>query len=575
MAGIVLSNLAGATITYNGVQFGGADSEYKSTPPTYQFRGEFNYDESGRIIESVTYTLNVEAIFYESDEALLAINADELRRKLSQAGAVLKIEGLGTAFDTIDDDIDWGPRPQSFSWTPLGQVAWQCNWSVRFTVSECATITTSAGLAFVAFNFETTYENDFEGIGTRTISGYAKIKGQRSAANARLPTNVADDIRGFILIATPLNFRRTRNVWRENQPHDRIDFVVVDEQLPGDYLPEGITQGDGEVTFESQGPGFAQSVVTLNMTLKSAPGRPKSLAGITFLTAAISKQNAMKTANPTGTVVPIHLRLSNGKFDRARVTSGSMAWTMTKCINEMMKAAGIWEPVGANDGNLWRTSVQALWGNYGTSNVRSNVNDAIIVDLCLNATYGIINGTGIEPAKAANTDPTAFTCPEVPADGGWLGHELHVRVLREDEQSWHKKALSYLPAVGAPTSSGAGVPGPRIPIGGPVYTQTAAADKHLIEYHGLPAVYVLLQFKGLRIGNNMPVLPEINSVAGNPVVLEKMEVDGPRHAFDLLTCPVWFIRGYRVYRVNGYVPDLKKVDNKNSCAAPAVDEQNY
>jgi hypothetical protein len=588
MAALVLSNLAGLTVAYNGVQFGGADSDYKSTPPTYSFRGTFVYDDSRRAVKMTRYTLEVHCIFNETAEGSMAANAEDLRNFLMAPGKSLTIEGLGTGFDrlnggltAIQDDVDYGPRPLDFQWNPLGQIAWEMYWQVEFNVSECANPRRNE-LAFAAFNFDTSWANDFEGICTRTISGYVEIAMKRSGRNGKVPKHVVDEVRDQIEVIVPIGFRRTSNIWRENYAKNRLDFSVTDEALPGDFLPVGCIAADGDISYDSAGPGFNEASVTLSMSVRTAPDAPRGLAGNLFMTAAITKQAAMQTINNKGTVIPSRISFRAGKFDRARDTSFSMSWHLTKCINEMMAAAEIWEPVPidgnfnnknpANFGNyaVWRSSISHLWGNRGIRSegvlgLRSLASEAVIIDLCDNTTYATIGGSTSQTPVTAGKPNKLFTCPDVPEDGGWIKHDLRIRVLRKDEQTWHKKAVSYLPSPGETTAgSGDGLEG-SVPLGGAAYTQSVS-DEHDVEHHGLPTVHILVQFRGLRV-KRKPTMPELKTIAGLPVTLVEQEIDGPRLAFDILTCPAWFIRGYRVYRVNGYVPEVKPVESKTSCGA--------
>lgn len=565
MAAIPNNNFAGATVTYNGVQFGGADSDHKSTPPQYSIRGDFVYDDAGRAVVGVRYLLTVQCVFHETTEAAMATNMADLRERLSSPGRELKIEGLGTQFGTITTDIMWGPKPIGLpQMNPLGQACWELVWTVEFMLCECA----SSGIdtyAWAAFNFSTTWRNDFEGRPTRTIAGYVQIAGRRNRTNPKLVTTTADQVRDRLMIIVPPFFRRVENAWDESPDRTRITFSVTDEMLPGDYLPEGCILADGDLSYSSKGPGFNEALVTLSMTIKTAIDKPASLAGLIFLTAATSKQADMSAGNQKGVVIPSSLNIANRKFDGARITSASMSWLCTRCINDMLNAAKIWQPVVPGDYNRWRTSIQHLWGNRSIANTRNLASDDLIVDLCSSVTQRTIGNVPADVPYRADLPQFTFTCPDIKPDGGWLAHDLRVRILREDEQTWHKKAVEYLPSPGQ--TLGLQSPGDeeRVRLGGPAFTQSAS-EEHDVEYQGLPVTYVLLQFRGLRI-KHKPAMPEIKSVAGQQAVLVRQEIDGPRVGFDVLTCPAWFIRGYRIYRVNGYVPDVKAVGSETSCAA--------
>lgn len=565
MAAIVNSALAGFTVTYNTVQFGGSDATYSSVPPTYSLAGEFAYDDSRRAIIGVRYRLAVATLFYANTEADLADNMEAVREKLSQPARELKIDGLGTGFGTINSDIDNGPRPLGIECNPIGNLCWECVWTVEFMVSECESGNPNP-LAWMAFNFDATWQNDFEGITERTISGYVQIALRRTAAAPKIVAHVADEARDQLGIICPDGFRRASNVWRESQDRGRLDFVIVDQQLPGDVLPEGITLASGSDGLDfGAAPAFSTATNSISASYKVAPDRPRNLAGIVFLTTVIAKTAKL---NAGGVVaMPATLRMTNRKYDEARVTECSASWVVTKCINAIMAAADIWAPLTANNYNLWRASVEPLWNNRGTAQLRSLASEAVIIDLCDNVSQGVIGNTPANILAVVGPGLPTLACPNIPEDGGWIMHDLRVRIYREDRQTWHKLAKEYLPPAGSIGQTGDTL-AESISIGGPDYTQSES-EKDIAEYHGFPDVLVGVQFRALRV-KRKPPFPELKSVGGINARLINQDVLAPTLAFDMLTCPVWYTAGWRLYRVSGYVPTVKATGSPASCAAPDV-----
>lgn len=579
MAAIVNTNLAGATVTYNGVQFGGADATYKMTPPMYALRGVHRYDDSGRAIIGVDYTLTIRCIVYEDSETLMANAMNAIRQKLAVPGALLTIRGMGTGFGAISHplavpagsyaDFGNGPKPGPFECVPLGQAAFELSWSVQFFVSECAASSVDS-LAFLAFNFNTTWQNDFEGLCQRTISGHVLIPMWRDPATPKVVLHVAEETRGNIIVAVPPNFQRTANIWRESDDKQRLDFTIVDEQIEGDFLPAGITAADGSFGFsagDGKG-GFAEATATLSMSLKTAPNQPKNLAGQLFLAAALSKQGEIEAANTGGTVIPLKISIVNGKFGRARQTECSIVWGMTKCLSTMLAAAGIWSPVGDNDYTAWKASMANLWGNRGFAGLESSASEAVIIDLCDNVVTKTIGTVGSSPNNPADESLPSLTCPTISATGGWLIFDIDLRVLRQDEQTQHKKAVSYVPSVGSVIGQDP-ADAEAVTLGGPSYSQSAS-DQHVVEHQGYPKTLVALSFKGLRF-KNKPFMPEIKTIGGMNVTLHSQDVGAPKWAFDSFGCPVWYLTGWRIYRVPGYVATVKAKGATTSCGASVAD----
>lgn len=566
MAGIMNEALAGSTVTYNGVQFGGIDASYPSTPPEYTVEGTMVYDDANRAVIGVDYTLVVKTVFAAANEGAMSTNAEAVRERLSAPAKELKIQGIGIGFGTISRDPNFGPKPISFKWQPYGESTWECVWVVQFRVIECLS-GAAEQLAWHAFNFETTWQNDFEGQCTRTISGYVEV-------DARPGEVSADRARDRIKIEVPNGFRRINNVWNESADKRRLSFVVVDEQLGGTPYPAGVTLAQGRTSFSSTKRGFAEGEVGISMTLRTSPKVPPSTAGLIFVQAVLAKQQALtQRLAPKGNAIPTSISIANNKYDDARTTECSATWHVTRCLSAMMTAAGIWEPLTPGNYQQWRTSIEGLWDNRGNARLESSLSDDIVLDACDNVTTRTI---GVTSARTEFLDRAAqfqFGCPEIPADGGWLGHKVRVTVVREDNHTMHRKAISYTIESQSAPSTPTGEP---VPLGGTPYNNyttveigaplsSAVDPAHVLEAHGQPEVMVLLQFKGLRV-KHKPVCPVITTIGGLPAFQVKAGEMVPTVEFDIFQCPVYYLNTWRLYRVNGYVREVKPQGGPMSCA---------
>lgn len=571
MAGIPSANLAGSTITYNGVQFGGADSAFTSLPPQYEWASEAVYDDAGRAVIYVRYTLTVKVIYYGADEGTVSDNIEAIKERLNAPGKELKIEGIGTGFGTINNDLKYGPKPISCAAKPHGQLAWELVWVVQFHVSECLSGTAPA-LTWLAWNFAQTWTNDFEGFCTRRISGYVEIAGRRGGAGGKQPVAIADQVRERINIIVPFGFKRMVNNWDESADKTRMTFTVVDQQLTGDPYPPGITLAQGRFGFASQGPGFAKGTARLSMTLKTSPEVGKGLAGVIFIQSVLAKQVAMnnRLAASKGIAIPQSIEIENAKYDDARITTCSATWQLTKCLNAMLNAAGIWEPLTPGNYASWKTSVQNLWRNRGNADIAAIPTEDLIIDVCDNVTTRTFGDAYSKPPDTNAVGQFQLGCPQIPPDGGWIAYDLDVYVRREDEQTWHKPIAPY--QQGPPVSSPGDIlsPGEPLSMGGPPYTQNPN-DYETTEMHGYPEWLVLLQFKGLR-AQHIPTVPNIRAIGGNPVKLIKQEVTPPKIAFDIFECPAWFVKAWRLYKFSGSAVQLISQGRKDSCARSSVND---
>lgn len=552
MAKIVATALASNTIHYNGVQFGGSEATYTSTPPQFSLRGSPEYDQSGRAIALVKYTLSLTCIFYSTTESGQATLMNSLRSRLNQVARELKIDGLGTGFGEISYDLKSGPKPGELVMNTIGPIACEVHWSIEFCTKPCSTVITAPANTFLAFNFDTIWMNDYEGISTRTIQGYVEIPHNQNKLTPKIVHHVAEETRGNIIVVCPAGFRRAQNSWHESMDKAKLTFTIVDEQLPGDVFPPGCTLADGEVSFSSGGgPGFAQSSVTMSMMLKTSPMVARNLAYQIFLTAALAKQSQMQQAiqNSQGTVIPRSINIRNRKYDGARITDCSITWEQTGSLGAMLAAAGIWTPLTENSlqaYNLWKASIDVLWDNRGTSGIRSSAEEAVIIDFCDPVQSVTIGNTPSNFEYIVNSNLPAFTCPQIPPDGGWVVHDMEIKVLQKSDNSWHKQAASYIPSIGSINSG----------MGFPTAGQTQSpSEQDVVEYHGYPSTYIGLRFRGLRY-QHKPQVPQIKSVGGLPVVdvTPAGGVGIPKLQYDAFCCPVWSITGVRIYRIMGQLP---------------------
>jgi len=598
MATIVNTNLSGATLTYNGVQFGGADAGYKSLPPSYQFVGTPVYDPTGRSLLYIDVTVQVRCIFFETSEFNMTVAMAQLQQALSAPAKQLRIAGLGYGFyshdlvnepnvdpaknyfDIVSLDIGNGPKPGPLQMTPIGgQLSWELAWSINFQYMPCLNDGTQDVLTFQAFNFSTTWNNDFEGLTTRTISGMVQIAGHRNyAGNNKLVLAIAEQTRGNLVVLLPVGFKRVQNSWNEAEDKRILRFSITDQQLEGDPLPDGVTQAKGSFSFsagDGKG-GFAQSICALQMAIKTAPNVHRDMAGKLFLAAAIAKQASIQAGLPTGKMVmPIKLSITNGKFDDARQTECSIVWMVAGgCLNAMLSAAGIWEPVssmigttfGANQTySTWVASMAALWGNRGTSGIQSSASEAVIIDICDGVVTKTIGATSPNSFSVSTNSLPSFTCPAVPTDGGWITFDMEIKVLRKDDPYFHKKAASFVPSLASGFPITDPIDNTSIPLGGSLVSQ-GSSDYDVVEQQGYPSTYVAVKFRGLRFVNK-PYIPSIKSIGGITPVEIDQSPNAPYWAFDSFGCPVWAISGYRIYRVPGTISAVQTPENRASCGA--------
>ncbi len=565
MVAIKDTNQIGQTVVYNGVQFGGTDSDHTMMPPDYRLAGTPIYDEAGRSVTHVQYVLSVSTVIFGTSEAVLSSTITDMQTRLTAAGKSLSLSGLGVGFARNPQDIIWGPKPGPFNFAPVGgQCAWEIQWSIEFNVNHC--MSAGAGpLTWMAWNYSTAWDNDLEGLTTRVISGHVQIIQQRQPGNrSNIVAHTVDEARKRIVVVVPDNFRRTRNTWREASDKQRIDFSVVDAQLPSDAPPVGIIEADGNFSVNTTGVGFAKGGATVSATLTVAPGVPRSVAMIAFMSVALAKQRELlRAGGDRVNVMPSAFTVNHQMW--SRTTSFSMTWDLAGCIQDILFRANIWEPVPGTSYRRWRASVEHLWENRGSADLISLAGDDLIIDVCQQVTGRTFGNSPRGQGDDDRYQPFRYACPDIPAKASWLAYDIRVRVIRKDNQTTHRKAVavpsSILNNIVSGTVSSL-LPGPRY--------QVPAADKHVTEYNGVPTVRVLLQFKGLRV-KFLPDMPVLSSVGGHRVILKGYHGGAPEVVFDMAGCPVYFLNVAAEYEVvGGDIPRVEPLRNPSICDSPGV-----
>jgi len=599
------------TVEYNGVQFGGSDAAsvtaiigsgnvvFRATPPMYEMKQRFRYDRANVNIIGIDNVLTVRCWVFQDNPSNLGENMIALRKLLGTPGRILRVSNLGLGMGAVGydsskavvvtySDLDNGPKPIEISLVPISDICWELTWSVQFFTSECHDVEADYDYQYwMAFNYTTTWSHDFEGITTRNISGSIKVVQKRNTQNNNR-TITADRMRDKLTITVPPNFRRLSNTWNETDDKSELIFNVIDQYLPGDDLPTGMTLAKGELQFSSSGgiqnATMSQGFVTMSMVLKTSPYVARSLAGQYFIMAAICKQRQL-THYPDGTVrrsssgqsivvIPVNFTMSNQKFDDCRVTSASITWmvqnnfweNLNSCnlfegFNTTLTGPPVYDSFGSQDYNAWANSMKPLWNNRGVSGIGTVLKDVDYLNYCSGVQEKTIGDTSSVPRPVLSQGLPSMTCPPLPtgADGkvlhsaGWLSYGLEIEVRRVEGNNYHKQAVF----------SEVGSPGDLLPGNETAPPVTVSSqDAHISERQGLPVVYVAVKFAALRYGA-YPVFPLIKSYGGVDIDCELDCVGSkktpPQLSFEVFGCKVYKVKGYDIYRLRG-VPNKAKTD---------------
>lgn len=579
MPGVKDTPHAGFTLSYNGVQFGGSDSEYKFILPAYSLNGTMMYDDAGRVVTHIQYILDVQACIYHDSEAAQSLQVDAVTRLLSEPGRVLDIRTLGLGAISRADLI-WGPKPHSIALKPIaGTICSQLHWVLEFNVSPCESPNYTTWDTWMAWNYSVSCSFDFEGRETRTMHGYVQIPQSVVRISQPSPTplpstrHVVDEVRERITLYVPDNYRRVHSSFNENAAKNRLEFSVSDEALPGDAPMPGVSKASGSVDFGTDWP-YVAGTTSLSMSLTSMPGASRFGAMRAFLMAVITQQEKLRRIlkDTSSAVIPNRITLRQGLFDDARKMTGSVSWQIVSCAERFLKDSSLWEPVPAPDTKAWKDSVADahLWHNrgYGGKGTRTIPNEDIVIDLC-DARKAAGIGATSQATQSYEQSKLPFTC-DPPEENSWLAYDLKVTLYRNDPQTWIGRTSPTISTDAVKGNTQGGDYAVNIP--GPVYSNAVGDELPIVEQNGRPMSYVLMQFKGLRV-KYLPVVPIIKTVGGHKVFQVHAANHAPTLAFELMDCPVYFVNTWIMYRFDGYVSSMKGAPNITTCI-PAINKQN-
>ena len=532
------------SIIYNGYRFGAFRNFSISLVP--------EYDDAGRALVGNRLTLELTECI--SDDSVSDMNTRLLamRRQLAEPGQVLVIAGVGFGDMSINginatpalakthDDIEWGPKPEPIEFTPLGgNVSWEFTWRVTAFIRDCPG-TIGGPLAFASFNYRTVYSRNEEGLTQRIISGRARIA-QTRVNGGRTLTKSADQLWDKVNIPIPQGFGRANSTHQVDESKCWLEFVVVDEELPGEAPPEHMIQADIDYDLESVPPGFERYEATLSGTLTVAPGKAPSRAASAFWLIAFDKlRKLQQAARPKGVVIPTRLKFGHKLFTRS--SRFSISFSVVHCLEDILRSGGIWAPVEGSNYQKWRASMNEVFSSRGVAGLRQTPTDDMIVDLCGNFTYGTA-GRDISLTRPDSWEPSGLLRMDgITSENSWFGFENTLKIQRDESVSLSKVVRNYTPYGSAPETDGVAFDA----VTG--YTESAVA----VEYGSSPEDTILMYGKALRL-KFQPSVPRLEKIGNVTVTQIKQLVDGPRPIACFFGVPVYLVRWAILYKANGHI----------------------
>lgn len=555
-----LSDAAHGTVSYNGRSF----NSFRH----HKLESEDIWDEAGRTIVEVQYTLTVATTVFADTEAAMSTLMAGLRADLNEPGQRLVIDAVGLGTIIVDpqyagvgtapthEETNWGPKPQVLAMNPVGGVrAIEIVWRCAFRISDCNPMLANQlqTRPLLACNYSIGYRTN-KGLTTRNISGYLAIPQSRAAAGGHVAYS-ADQSWDGIVIRVPFGFERVENDRVISPDRNRLDFSITDRQLEGSALPPGIVEAEGQY---SVGNSIAKSFESWNGTLEASftvsPGVAKSAAAAAFYNILVQKlgelNSAVREHDSKAFTIIDKITARSGLFSQKAAFSAS--FIAQGCLQDILGPGGLWTPVEGTDYTQWATSMANVWGNRGTAGLRHVPSQDAIIDVC-NPVAGISAGNDANVLTSVLGNFSGSIVPDIPADGGWIGYENRLVAYRAQSGIVATVLASFLPTAPLITT------GVAMPSG--VDQSTA---KPVVQYSGAPQDKILMLGKALRIGN-LPDVPRLVNVAGTPVTELKAVIDGPKVVSCFMNLKIYSVRWAILYHVDGYLNQIPSQPRKNDC----------
>lgn len=565
-------------IFYNGVTF-------PTETETLNIAVKPVYDSSGRAVKYVVYEVTLRAVLTGGvgvtggagpgplpADAVMA----DVRRRLTARGGEFHYEGVGFGQLSVNvpaagptaggqptpaRDVIWGPTPRIINYKPMGQAACEITWVVEVAIPECGAA--KYALSPMEFCFRLTFDIDRSGYTRRTYSGFVRIPQTRKAVDDRTLSDQADRVREDVNPPLMAGFRRTPGRFTLSEDKCRLDFEVVDEELPANVPPQGVVEVSASTTaVTGEALAGAQWAVTYNATYEMARDVPRSRAFKCFIDLLKDRVGGAGPDGKKPLILPRTLSVSEVEIYGRKAATFSATYQATGAKVDIVAASGMWRPVPGTDWGKWAASLAGTaFSPRGNAQVKLDANVDAIIDLCGSSAHNLSAG-GLPP-PAAEASPYSLETSRPDPKYSYISYGSIVHP--EDQDEVHE--LKTLPPAGGTISTEPFVPipfpgyglstgasanaAPPGPSGSGPGTQAATIDSitvdpsqtpPVVQTRAYPSRYVFLRGYGVRAGYPVEI-PDLVSV-GNAAVTRACRVDRGEGVWHWLMA-TWF--GVPVY----------------------------
>lgn len=508
--------------SYNGFTFPEAISA--------RVLSNYEYDDANRAVKYVNYVITIEAIII-SDDAPVGVantdaggNAEDIRKRLSEPGKALSFtqQGFGTLEINIGavKDIAFGPKPRILAWEPIGSNrAFRILWTVETRIPDCYMGSPVYSNKLAQFTFGVTWDIDEAGMTSRTIAGVLEIPVQFQGASI---SDTADNYRERLeKIPAVSGFHRTQN-YTLSEDKRTMHFVVADKEIPSpNAYPAGIVRVSLTQTVNGglATGGWNMWTVEYAGSVEVAAGYNKSFGWMAILRVLKKRRDAFrgKKYKTKGTkygkshdasLITQSIMIEEDIFSRS--FSFSVVDLVFVGLDKLISATGLFSAVEGSWGS-WSTSLSEIQDSRGFANMKHQISDDIIVNLCGNAERPINNSSESEnPAKSGNPLKTTET-PD--AKSSWIIYIPNFEIITDDSIVVHRKLSTTPPS--SPSSSTANDGSETGFSFGSDIANPSPGDV-TVQTNGAPIYYLRFWGNAARVGHKIPV-PFVTKIGGSEV----------------------------------------------------------
>jgi hypothetical protein len=460
----------------------------------FQVNEEFRYDDAGMTVIGTVFRLNVQTIIcvenvapgtaYDSPLYDCGSEMHLLRQRLSKPGMPLLIEhdgfgpriAINSAASPVRD-IEWGPKPHTISWEPVGhtrsvEVIWVC----EFYVPICDGRTGAPSFrGLAASNYSIAFSFDSRGFTTRRITGYIEIAMTRISQTSRQLPDSADNYRNRIAVKKPANFEREVS-WDVSADKRRAMFSIVDKEISSpNAWPPGVVKIQGTHRVGWNRSNLTRISNTISVSIEMSPTELKSRAWLIFKDIVATRhQYAPNITAEQATLMIESLDIVEELYENK--VSFQMSYTFLGQVDleKIFQTTGLFQPLAIKGQpsptwETWDESIKHLnplrgeVTNFGVSGLKHDAAYDKIVDLCDNEVLATPPQPPARlPQQAVHAPVLSNTTPR--PNGSWLVFDASLRLLGGAGSTIHTIQLGEKDTIdkrfnpAEPTKNGAEVP---------------------------------------------------------------------------------------------------------------------